>query len=58
MINIFVDTNILVDVFANRIPFIDSSLKIYNFGIQKKNNSLHIIEYDFNYSLYIKEINF
>jgi predicted nucleic acid-binding protein len=36
MINIFVDTNILVDVFANRIPFIDNSLKIYNFGIQKK----------------------
>jgi len=36
MKNIFIDTNILVDVFANRIPFIDSSLKIYNFGIQKK----------------------
>ncbi len=36
MKNIFIDTNILVDVFANRIPFIENSLKIYNFGIQKK----------------------
>jgi len=36
MKNIFIDINVLVDVFANRIPFIDSSLKIYNIGIQKK----------------------
>lgn len=36
MKNIFIDTNILVDIFANRTPFIKNSLKIYNFGIQKK----------------------
>jgi predicted nucleic acid-binding protein len=36
MKNVFIDTNILIDVFANRIPYIDDSLKIYNFGIQKK----------------------
>lgn len=38
MKNVFIDTNIFVDVFANRIPFIDSSLKIYNYGTQKKIN--------------------
>lgn len=36
MKNIFIDTNILVDVFAKREPFIDNSLKIYNFGVTNK----------------------
>lgn len=36
MKNVFIDTNILVDVFANRIPFVDKSLKIYNMGIKSK----------------------
>lgn len=35
MKNVFIDINILVDVFAKRIPFQDNSLKIYNLGIKR-----------------------
>ena len=34
--NVFIDTNILVDVFANRKPFVENSLKIYNLCIKRK----------------------
>lgn len=36
MKNIFIDINILVDVFANRELFVDKSLKIYNLAIKGK----------------------
>lgn len=36
MKNVFIDTNILVDVFAKREPFVDNSLKIYNLGVTSK----------------------
>lgn len=36
MKNIFIDINILVDIFANREPFVYKSLKIYNLGIKRK----------------------
>ena len=36
MKNIFIDVNILMDVFADREPFIKNSLKIYNLGVNKK----------------------
>ena len=36
MKNVFIDTNILMDIFADRHPFIKSSLKIYNLGIKRK----------------------
>lgn len=36
MRNVFIDTNILVDVFAKREPFVDNSLRIYNFGVSRK----------------------
>ena len=36
MKNVFIDTNILVDVFAKREPFVGNSLKIYNFGVINK----------------------
>lgn len=35
MKNVYIDINILVDVFANRIPFLDNSLKIYNLGVKR-----------------------
>ncbi|WP_291113867.1 type II toxin-antitoxin system VapC family toxin [Flavobacterium sp. UBA6135] len=35
MKNVFIDINILVDVYANRFPFVDNSLKIYNLGIKR-----------------------
>jgi predicted nucleic acid-binding protein len=35
MKNVFIDINILVDVYANRFPFVDNSLKIYDLGIKK-----------------------
>jgi predicted nucleic acid-binding protein len=36
MKNIFIDINILVDIFANREPFVYKSLKIYNLAIKRK----------------------
>jgi predicted nucleic acid-binding protein len=36
MKNIFIDINILVDIFANREPFVYQSLKIYNLAIKRK----------------------
>ena len=36
MKNIFIDVNILMDVFADRQPFIKNSLRIYNLGVNKK----------------------
>jgi len=38
MKNVFIDTNILMDIFANRDPFIKNSLKIYTLGAEKKIN--------------------
>jgi predicted nucleic acid-binding protein len=38
MKNVFIDTNILMDIFANRHPFIKNSLKIYTLGAEKKIN--------------------
>ncbi len=35
MKNVFIDINILIDVYANRFPFVDNSLKIYNLGIKR-----------------------
>ena len=35
MKNVFIDINILVDVYANRFPFVENSLKIYNLGIKR-----------------------
>ncbi|QBN19932.1 type II toxin-antitoxin system VapC family toxin [Flavobacterium nackdongense] len=36
MKNIFIDINILVDIFANREPFVFKSLTIYNLAIKNK----------------------
>lgn len=36
MKNVFIDINILVDVFANREPFVAKSLKIYNMATKGK----------------------
>lgn len=36
MKNVFIDTNILMDIFANRQPFVHNSLKIYTLGVDKK----------------------
>ncbi|WP_281336566.1 type II toxin-antitoxin system VapC family toxin [Flavobacterium eburneipallidum] len=36
MKNIFIDINILVDVFANREPFVHKSLAIYNLATKRK----------------------
>jgi predicted nucleic acid-binding protein len=36
MKNIFIDINILVDIFANREPFVHKSLSIYNLAIKRK----------------------
>lgn len=36
MKNIFIDINILVDIFANREPFVFKSLAIYDLGIKNK----------------------
>ena len=36
MKNIFLDTNILMDIFANRQPFYKSSSEIYKLGLRKK----------------------
>ncbi|MBC7440575.1 MAG: PIN domain-containing protein [Flavobacterium sp.] len=38
MKNIFIDINILMDVFAERKPFFKNSLKIYMLGSEKKLN--------------------
>ncbi|MWB94403.1 PIN domain-containing protein [Flavobacterium sp. GA093] len=38
MKNVFIDTNILMDIFANRQPFVHNSLKIYALGVDKKIN--------------------
>ena len=38
MKNVFIDTNILMDIFANRHPFIKNSLKIYTLGTERKIN--------------------
>jgi predicted nucleic acid-binding protein len=38
MKNIFIDINILVDIFANREPFVYKSLKIYNLAIKRRIN--------------------
>ena len=35
MKHVFIDINILVDVYANRFPFVENSLKIYNLGIKR-----------------------
>ena len=36
MKNVFIDTNVLMDIFANREPFVSNSLKIYTLGVDKK----------------------
>ena len=36
MKNVFIDTNILMDIFSNREPFVKMSLKIYILGNQKQ----------------------
>lgn len=36
MKHIFIDINILVDIFANREPFVHKSLSIYNLAIKRK----------------------
>lgn len=36
MKNVFIDTNILMDIFSNREPFVKMSLKIYILGSQKQ----------------------
>lgn len=36
MMNVFIDTNILMDIFSNREPFVKMSLKIYILGNQKQ----------------------
>lgn len=36
MRNIFIDINILVDIFANREPFVHKSLSVYNLAIKRK----------------------
>lgn len=38
MKNLFLDTNVLMDILANRIPFYESSSKVYKLGINKKCN--------------------
>jgi predicted nucleic acid-binding protein len=38
MKNIFLDTNILMDIFANRQPFVKASLEIYRLGVKNKIN--------------------
>lgn len=38
MKNLFLDTNILMDILGNRIPFYESSSKIYTLGLNKKCN--------------------
>lgn len=38
MKNIFIDINILMDIFANRQPFVENSLAIYILGTDKKIN--------------------
>ena len=38
MKNVFLDTNILMDILANRIPFYKSSSEIYKLGLSKKVN--------------------
>jgi predicted nucleic acid-binding protein len=36
MKNIFLDTNVLMDILANRQPFYKSSAEIYKLGLRKK----------------------
>lgn len=36
MKNVFIDTNILMDIFSNREPFVKMSLQIYTLGTKKK----------------------
>jgi predicted nucleic acid-binding protein len=36
MKNIFLDSNILMDIFANRQPFVKASLEIYKLGVNNK----------------------
>lgn len=38
MKNIFLDSNILMDIFANRQPFVKTSLLIYKLGVDNKIN--------------------
>ncbi len=38
MKNLFLDTNVLMDILANRIPFYESSSKVYKLGLNKKCN--------------------
>ncbi|GEC72405.1 Predicted nucleic acid-binding protein, contains PIN domain [Flavobacterium flevense] len=38
MKNIFLDSNILMDIFANRQPFVKASLEIYKLGVNNKIN--------------------
>ena len=38
MKNLFLDTNVLMDILANRIPFYESSSKAYKLGLNKKCN--------------------
>ena len=38
MKNVFIDINILIDIFADRQPFIENSLRIYILGTDKKIN--------------------
>lgn len=38
MKNIFLDTNVLMDILANRVPFYESSSKVYKLGLNKRCN--------------------
>lgn len=52
MKNIFLDTNILIDFFANRKPFSIESAKLFNYSFKKKIN-IYISAVSFNNIYYI-----
>jgi predicted nucleic acid-binding protein len=52
MKNIFLDTNILIDFFANRKPFSIEAAKLFNYSFKKKIN-IYISAVSFNNIYYI-----
>jgi predicted nucleic acid-binding protein len=52
MKNIFLDTNILIDFFADRKPYSDEAAKLFNFSFKKKIN-IYISAVSYNNIYYI-----
>lgn len=61
MKNVFLDTNILMDIIANREPFYDSSSEVYKLGILRKvkffTSSNTILTLHYLLKKYLKEEN-